>query len=100
MRAVAVPGHCADMVLFETTVGDERVWFTGDLFETIHAHRLINLPYMGATDFDRATYIATLKRVLTLPPAEHILPGHGPVAIGRGRRLVEMAYNEAMMSWR
>jgi len=100
LRAIAVPGHCADMVLFETMLGDERVWFVGDLFEAVHAHRLINLPYMGAPDFDRATYIASLKRALTFPHTDHVLPGHGPVAIGRGRRLVEMAYNEALMSWR
>ena len=100
LRAIAAPGHCSDMVLLETTLDDARVWFTGDLFEAVHAHRLVNLPYTGAPDFDRAAYIASLKRILALPRAEHILPGHGPVAIGQGWRLVEMAYDEALMSWR
>jgi hypothetical protein len=29
-----------------------------------------------------------------------LLPGHGPAAIGCGRRLVEMAYTEALIRWR
>ena len=100
IHSIAAPGHCNDMVVFETTVNEELVWFTGDLFEAVHAHRLISLPYTGAPDFDRLAYIASLKRLLTLPRPDHVLPGHGPVAIGRAGRLVEMAYNEALMSWR
>ena len=100
LRCIAVPGHCDDMVMFETVLDDERLWFSGDLFETVHAHRLVELPYTGAPDFCRTSYIASLKRVLGLPVCEHLLPGHGPVAIGKAGRLVQMAYNEALMSWR
>lgn len=100
LRCLAAPGHCAGMVVFEVVLEGERVWFTGDLFEATHAHRGVILPYTGAPDFDRATSIASLKRLLTFAAADHVLPDHGPVALGRGRRLIEMAYDEAMMSWR
>ncbi len=100
LNAIAVPGHCEDMVMFETVLDGERLWFSGDLFEALHAHRLVELPYTGAPDFCRTTYIASLRRVLRLPVCDYALPGHGPVAIGRAGRLVEMAYNKALMSWR
>jgi metallo-beta-lactamase class B len=100
VRAIAAPGHAAGLVIYEIMLDGERLWFTSDLFETVHAHRLIELPYTGSPDFDRATYIVSLKRLLALPPCDHLFPGHGPVAIGRGKRLLEMAYNEALMMWR
>ncbi len=100
LRAHAAPGHCAGLLVYELALNGERLWFTGDLFETVHAHRGVTLPYMGAPDFDRATSLRSLKRLLTLPPPDHLLPGHGPVALGRAGRLVQMAYDEAMMAWR
>jgi glyoxylase-like metal-dependent hydrolase (beta-lactamase superfamily II) len=87
-------------VVYEIVLDGERVWLTSDLFEAIHAHRWVNLPWTGALDFDRAKYIQSLARLLKLPPCDHLLPGHGPAAIGGGRRLLEMAYTEALLKWR
>jgi glyoxylase-like metal-dependent hydrolase (beta-lactamase superfamily II) len=100
VRCLAAPGHCAGLAVFEVELGGERLWFTGDLFEARTAHTWVDLPFSGAPDFDRATYIASLARLLALPACDHVLPGHGPAAIGRGRRLLEMAYTEAMIKWR
>ncbi len=94
------PGHTGGVAVFEILLDGQRLWFTGDLFEAQHAHRWVSLPWTGAPDFDRAKYIQSLARLLALPACDHVLPGHGPAAIGRGRRLLEMAYAEALTKWR
>jgi metallo-beta-lactamase class B len=100
VRSLAAPGHTEGLAVFEVVLDGERLWFVGDLFIATHAHRAVELPWTGAPDFDRARYIQSLARLLTLPPCDHLLPGHGPAAIGCGRRLVEMAYTEALIRWR
>ena len=37
---------------------------------------------------------------MALPPCDHLLPGHGPVAIGCGRKVLEILYTEALVKWR
>jgi glyoxylase-like metal-dependent hydrolase (beta-lactamase superfamily II) len=100
LRCLAAPGHAAGLVVYEVVLEGERLWFCGDLLEARHAHRGIDLPWTGAPDFDRAQYIRSLARLLTLPPCDHLLAGHGPPAIGCGHRLVEEAYSEALRKWR
>ncbi len=100
VRCWAAPGHTAGLVVYEIVLDGARLWFVGDLLEALHAHRWVSLPWAGAPDFDRATYIQSLARLLQLPVCDHLLPGHGPAAIGGGRRLVEMAYTEALLKWR
>ena len=97
---LAAPGHCKGLVVYEIVLNGERMWFTGDLFEAQHAHEWVNLPWTGAPDFDRIKYISSLSRLLDLPRCDHILPGHGPAAIGKGYRLLQMAYTEALTKWR
>jgi metallo-beta-lactamase class B len=100
VRCLAAPGHTEGMVVYEIMLDGERFWFTGDLLEAKHAHAWVDLPWTGAPDFDRSTYVASLARLLKEPPCDHVLPGHGPVALGNGRRLLEMAYTEALVNWR
>ena len=100
VKCLAAPGHTEGLVVYEIALDGERLWFTSDLLEAMHAHRWVSLPWTGAPDFDRAKYIRTLARLLKLPPCDHLLPGHGPPAIGRGHRLLEMAYTEALLKWR
>jgi glyoxylase-like metal-dependent hydrolase (beta-lactamase superfamily II) len=100
VRCLAAPGHTDGLVVFEVSLNGERLWFTSDLFEAKHAHSGIDLPWTGSLDFDRSKYITSLARLLKLPPCDHVLPGHGPAAIGSGRRLLEMAYTEALLKWR
>jgi glyoxylase-like metal-dependent hydrolase (beta-lactamase superfamily II) len=87
-------------VVFEMMLDKERCWFVGDLLLTAHAHRMAELPWTGAPDFDRGTYIRSMARLLKLPPCDHLLPGHGPAGIGCGRRILEMTYTEALLKWR
>lgn len=100
VRCLAAPGHADGLVIYEIELNGERLWFTGDMFQAMHAHRWVELPWTGALDFDRAKYIQSLARLLKLPPCDHLFPGHGPAAIGNGRRLLEMAYTEALIKWR
>lgn len=100
VRCLAAPGHTDGLLLYEIMLDGERLWFVGDLLQTLHAHRWVELPWTGAPDFDRAKYIQSLARLLKLPACDHLLPGHGPVGIGCGRKLLEMAYTEALLKWR
>lgn len=100
VKCHAAPGHCDGLMVFDIVLDGERSWFTGDLFEAVHAHAWVNLPWTGSPDFNKATYITSLARLLTLPPCDHVMPGHGPAAIGHGYRLLQMAYNEALVKWR
>lgn len=100
IRSLAAPGHAAGHVVYEVVLDGERLWFCGDLLEARHAHRGIDLPWTGDPEFDRAQYIRSLARLLTLPPCDHLLAGHGPPAIGCGHYLIEEAYSEALRKWR
>ena len=100
VKCLAAPGHSDGLVAYETVLNGERLWFVGDLLEAMHAHRWVSLPWTGGPDFNRAGYIESLGRLLKLPPCDHLLPGHGPPAIGCGRRVLEMLYAEDLVKWR
>ncbi len=95
VRSLPAPGHTDGLVVFELMLEGERLWFTGDLFEAMPAHRWITLPFTGSPDFDRAKYIQSLAQLRQEPACDHLLPGHGPAAIGNGRRLLDMAYDRS-----
>lgn len=100
IRCFAAPGHCDGLLVYEIILNHERLWFTSDLVEAQPSHHGVNLPWTGAPDFNRSAYIESLARLLDLPPCDHLLPGHGPAAIGGGQRLLQMAYAEALAKWR
>lgn len=100
LRGLAAPGHCNGLLVYELSLNHERLWFTSDLVEPQHAHSGVKLPWTGAPDFNRAIYLESLARLLTLPRCDHLFPGHGPAAIGGGHRLLQMAYAEALAMWR
>jgi len=97
--ALAAPGHCAGLLVYEMVLDGERVWFASDLFEAGHAHRTVLPPWTGGPDWDRDQYVTSLERLLGMPPCDHLLPGHGPAALGNGRRVLEMAYEAAVSCW-
>jgi hydroxyacylglutathione hydrolase len=99
VRCIAAPGHTEGLVVFEILLNREICWFVGDLFVTTQAHAAVELPFNGSPDFDRKQYVETMRRLSKLP-CDHLFPGHGPAAIGCGKRVVEMAYTEALMKWR
>jgi glyoxylase-like metal-dependent hydrolase (beta-lactamase superfamily II) len=98
VQCLAAPGHAAGLMVFSVPVHGEVCWFVGDLLLTSHAHRSIELGWNGGPDYDRAAYLETLQR-LVRRPVDHVLPGHGPAAIGCGRRVIEVAYTAARMKW-
>lgn len=95
IRCLAAPGHADGLVVYETMLDGERTWFTGDLFEAHHAHRGVSLPWRGDPNFDARRYTESLRRLLDLPPPEHLMPGHGPPAIGIGQRVLQRLYELA-----
>jgi len=99
VRCIAAPGHTAGLVIFEVLLGGERCWFVGDLLITLQSHTSVELPWTGSPDFNRAQYIETLAKLVKLP-CDHLFPGHGPAAIACGKRVLEMAYSEALVKWR
>ena len=99
VRCIAAPGHTDGLVVYEILLDGERLWFVGDLLITQHAHQGVELPWTGSPDFDRARYIESMSRLVRLP-CNHLFPGHGPAAIGCGKRVLEMAYTEALMRGR
>jgi glyoxylase-like metal-dependent hydrolase (beta-lactamase superfamily II) len=99
VRCIAAPGHTEGLVVYEILLSGERYWFVGDLLITTHAHQSVELPWTGSPDFDRQKYIASMARLIRLP-CDHLFPGHGPAAIGCGKRILEMAYTQALIQWR
>jgi glyoxylase-like metal-dependent hydrolase (beta-lactamase superfamily II) len=99
VRCIAAPGHAQGLVIYETALGGEIQWFCGDLLQTGPECQLRDLGWGGGPDFDRAVYLQTLRRLIH-KPVDTVLPGHGPPAIGIGKRLIEEAYTRAMIEWR
>jgi metallo-beta-lactamase class B len=99
VRCIAAPGHANSCVIYEFELRGERLWFTGDVVLTGPECQSTELGWNGGPDYDRATYVETLRRLAQMD-CDHLFPGHGPAAIGLGRRLLEDAYTQAMMTLR
>jgi len=99
IRCLAAPGHADSCTVYEVMLRGERLWFVGDVILTGPEGQSVALGWNGGPGYDRATYVETLRRLAHLP-CDHLFPGHGPASIGGGKRLVEMAYTQAMMTLR
>lgn len=99
VRSHIASGHAPGLTVFEIAINNERCWFVGDLLLTQHAHRDAELGWGGGPGFERGVYIESLRRLKDCP-CDHLFPGHGPAAIGCGKRVVEKAFTKAMMHWR
>lgn len=98
-RCIGAPGHTEGLTLFECELNGEICWFTGDLVATLPGHDRVELPWTGSPDFDPAQYIRTMERLIELP-CDSLFPGHGPAALGLGKKVLEMAYAAALTQWR
>ncbi len=98
-RAIAAPGHTEGLVIFETELNGEICWFSGDLIATLDGHDNVELPWNGSPDFDPALYIRSMARLIGMP-CDSLFPGHGPAALGLGKKVLEMAYAAALTRWR
>jgi len=76
-----------------------RLRFCGDLLSVGEECANVQLGWPGSPDYDRPTYLETLRRLIHMP-CDTLLPGHGPAGIDLGHQLVEKAYTKAMIEWR
>ncbi len=99
IRCIAAPGHAEGLMVFETIINGERLWFPGDLLKVGLECEDVQLGWAGGPDYDRATYLETLRKLAHME-CDTLLPGHGHPGLGLGKRLIEMAYTKAMLEWR
>ncbi len=99
VRCIAAPGHAEGLMVYEIVLKGERLWFCGDLVEMGPECRTLELGWAGGPDYDPRAYIETLRR-LSHMDCDILLPGHGPAAIGIGRRVLETAYTKALLDLR
>ena len=99
VRCIAAPGHADGLMVYEVTLQNSILWFTGDLIEVGPECRSLTLGWSGGPDFDRNTYIQTLRKLSGMQ-CDVVLPGHGPTLIEGGKRLIDMAYTKALVEWR
>jgi metallo-beta-lactamase class B len=99
IRCIEAPGHARSCTIYEAMLDGRRLWFVGDVLLVGHECMSVELGWGGGPDYDRSTYLETLRRLCHLP-CDSLLPGHGPACVGRGKRLLEMGYTKAMMEWR
>lgn len=99
LRCIAAPGHAKGLMVYEWILDGERLWFCGDLVEVGPECKSVKPGWSGGPDYDRRTYLETLRNLARLE-LDTLLPGHGPPAIGIGKRLIEQAYTQAMIEWR
>jgi len=86
-------------MIYETDLDNQRLWFVGDVILTAPECKSVALGWAGGPDYDRPTYLETLRR-LSQMECDVLLPGHGPPCVGRGKELVKMACEKAMAEWR
>ena len=99
IRCIEAPGHAQSCTIYDVLLDGRRLWFVGDILLVGHECTTVELGWGGGPDFDRRTYLETLRRLVHME-CDSLFPGHGPACIGRGKRLVEIAYTKAMLEWR
>ena len=57
----------------------------------------VELGWKGGPNYDSATYLKTLRKLLDLE-CDCLFPGHGPPCIGGAKGLIEKAYTQAMIA--
>ena len=99
IRCIEAPGHANSCVVYEIDLGGRRLWFVGDVILTGPECNSAILGWNGGPDYDRVTYLQTLKKLCHME-CDCLFPGHGSPCLNNGRRIVEMAYATAMTEWR
>jgi glyoxylase-like metal-dependent hydrolase (beta-lactamase superfamily II) len=97
--SILVPGHTEGCVVYTLELGGRRVMFTGDVVQVGPECGSANLGWTGGPDYDRAKYLASLRR-LAGEPCDVVLGGHGEPCLADGKTVLEMAYTRAMLEWR
>lgn len=96
MEVMHLPGHSMGCTAYFFNREGKRVVVSGDVIGTLLAG---DFGWSGSIDFDRPTYLESLKRFARVD-SDIMLPGHGMVYFHKPRRRVEQALNSALMEWR
>lgn len=93
------PGHTDGSVIYQLRHAGKIIWFAGDVVMIDNTHFEPQLGWQGGEDFDKPTYLKTLRRLSGLP-VDCILAGHYFPYLVQGQRLVGRAYVKALVEWR
>jgi glyoxylase-like metal-dependent hydrolase (beta-lactamase superfamily II) len=93
------PGHTNGSVIYQLRQAGKIIWFVGDVVMIDNTNFEPELGWQGGEDFDRQSYIESLRR-LASRPVDCILAGHYFPYLSQGQRLVGRAYVKALVEWR
>ena len=93
------PGHTNGSVVYQLENAGRIVWFVGDVLMSRGTDYQPELGWQGGEDFDKGSYIESLKR-LSARPVDCILAGHHIPYLRDGHRLVGRSYVKALVDWR
>ena len=93
------PGHTNGCVIYRLEHAGKIIWFAGDVLMSRSTGYQPELGWQGGEEFDKPTYIQTLKRLSALP-VDCILAGHHIPYLRDAHRLVGRAYVKALIDWR
>lgn len=93
LTVLAHPGHTKGTISVLAEIKNKKVLFTGDLFTLRPCTPMDELQvepgWKGSPDYDKDKEMATLQRLMELPPLDMIAPGHGSIYLGDSRKLFE-----------
>jgi hydroxyacylglutathione hydrolase len=98
-EVIHAPGHTAGSVIYQLKHAGKIIWFAGDVLMINNTDFEPELGWPGGEDFDKPTYIQSLRRLAGLP-VDCILAGHHFPYLSQGQRLVGRAYVKALVEWR
>lgn len=98
-EVIHAPGHTNGSVIYRLEHTGKVIWFAGDVLFCRNTGFQPELGWQGGEEFDRPTYIKTLKRLSSMP-VDCILAGHYLPYLRDGHRLVGRAYVKALCEWR
>jgi len=93
------PGHTSGSVIYQLRHAGKIIWFVGDVLMIQNTDFKPELGWQGGEDFDKPTYLKTLRRLAAMP-VDCILAGHYFPYLQEGQRLVGRAYVKALVEWR
>jgi glyoxylase-like metal-dependent hydrolase (beta-lactamase superfamily II) len=98
-EVIHAPGHTDGSVIYQLRHAGQIVWFVGDVVLINNTDFEPELGWQGGEDFDKPTYLRTLRRLADLP-VDCILAGHYFPYLTEGQRLVGRAYVKGLVEWR
>ncbi len=92
IRAVALPGHCADSTGYAIVQARRRMLFCGDAVRSPRLEQFRDRP-----DYDHDAYFQTLTALLEDPP-DVLYPGHGPFCLSKAEHWIAEELKKLMRS--